>query len=575
MDSIEATRTSSVARVERQGAGRHVERPQHRAGARGGVGGGVPRGQRGDEVGVGRAATGARAVRGQPAPLRAGGAAEAVRRDGRDQGDRGHPPGGVEQVLQDDARAHAPADEVHPGRAQGLHQRGDVLGPVPDAAAGVDGQRVGVAVPPQVDRERPHAAGPGQREQRLLPEQRRAHVAVHEQDDVPVGRSEVRELERLGVQDVLGQPRGAHTGGADPGQQRAGHGDSWSRRRAVQARGRCRRRPPPPRNCQGAHLPSESMSSPRPRRPRSGGRGPAGGGAARRAATRPRRSGAPRGPGPVAVAAAACRAPGSAGGAALVVLTVLVVVGIRAAGEPTPVTANGRCTVAGQRRGADRRAGGLARPRSPAVARVRGLPERAVVIALATAQQESALRNLDYGDRDSLGPVPAAPVAGLGLAGAGAGPGVRGRAVLRPARRGARLGDRPPHGGRAVRAALRLPGGLPEARVDGSGADDGAADRRAELHLAAAGGGWPAERADRGRRRPGRARARRAGRRGVRRRARSTAAAGWPGATWAVAHAERLPGRVGRLRRPDLDRRAAAGPTPGAGDGAVRLELVT
>ena len=38
-----------------------------------------------------------------------------------------------------------------------------------------------------------------------------------------------------------------------------------------------------------------------------------------------------------------------------------------------------------------------------AVARERGLPRRAVVIALATAQQESRLRNLDYGDRDSLG----------------------------------------------------------------------------------------------------------------------------------------------------------------------------
>src|SRR4051812_14280914 len=38
-----------------------------------------------------------------------------------------------------------------------------------------------------------------------------------------------------------------------------------------------------------------------------------------------------------------------------------------------------------------------------AVAHDRGLPERAVVIALATAQQESRLRNLPYGDRDSLG----------------------------------------------------------------------------------------------------------------------------------------------------------------------------
>ena len=49
-----------------------------------------------------------------------------------------------------------------------------------------------------------------------------------------------------------------------------------------------------------------------------------------------------------------------------------------------------------------------------AVARERGLPERAVVIALATAQQESRLRNLDYGDRDSLGLFQQRPSAGWG-----------------------------------------------------------------------------------------------------------------------------------------------------------------
>lgn len=37
------------------------------------------------------------------------------------------------------------------------------------------------------------------------------------------------------------------------------------------------------------------------------------------------------------------------------------------------------------------------------VALRRGLPERAVLVALATAQQESKLRNIDYGDADSLG----------------------------------------------------------------------------------------------------------------------------------------------------------------------------
>ncbi|MEI7034504.1 hypothetical protein [Streptomyces pratensis] len=38
-----------------------------------------------------------------------------------------------------------------------------------------------------------------------------------------------------------------------------------------------------------------------------------------------------------------------------------------------------------------------------AVGTARGMPERAVTIALATALQESGLRNIDYGDRDSLG----------------------------------------------------------------------------------------------------------------------------------------------------------------------------
>jgi hypothetical protein len=38
-----------------------------------------------------------------------------------------------------------------------------------------------------------------------------------------------------------------------------------------------------------------------------------------------------------------------------------------------------------------------------AVGQARGLSARAVTIALATAMQESKLRNLDYGDRDSLG----------------------------------------------------------------------------------------------------------------------------------------------------------------------------
>ncbi|MFI6687254.1 hypothetical protein [Streptomyces sp. NPDC050485] len=46
----------------------------------------------------------------------------------------------------------------------------------------------------------------------------------------------------------------------------------------------------------------------------------------------------------------------------------------------------------------------------------RGMPERAVTIALATALQESGLRNLDHGDRDSLGLFQQRPSQGWGTA---------------------------------------------------------------------------------------------------------------------------------------------------------------
>jgi hypothetical protein len=49
-----------------------------------------------------------------------------------------------------------------------------------------------------------------------------------------------------------------------------------------------------------------------------------------------------------------------------------------------------------------------------AVATSRGLPERAVTIALATALQESRLDNLDHGDRDSLGLFQQRPSQGWG-----------------------------------------------------------------------------------------------------------------------------------------------------------------
>ena len=50
------------------------------------------------------------------------------------------------------------------------------------------------------------------------------------------------------------------------------------------------------------------------------------------------------------------------------------------------------------------------------VALRRGLPARAVTIGLATALQESKLRNLDHGDRDSIGLFQQRPSQGWGTA---------------------------------------------------------------------------------------------------------------------------------------------------------------
>ena len=44
----------------------------------------------------------------------------------------------------------------------------------------------------------------------------------------------------------------------------------------------------------------------------------------------------------------------------------------------------------------------------------RALPQRAVIVALATALQESKLRNLNYGDSDSLGLFQQRPSQGWG-----------------------------------------------------------------------------------------------------------------------------------------------------------------
>lgn len=142
----------------------------------------------------------------------------------------------------------------------------------------------------------------------------------------------------------------------------------------------------------------------RPRRPpaRSGStasRPPARGG--RRPAPRPRRR---------SRSGAARRGLGW-----LLAIATLAVVAVLAVHRDQPATTPiaGRCTVAG----ADlplTTAQAANAATIAAVARSRGLPPQATVIALATAQQESRIRNLDYGDRDSLGLFQQRPSMGWG-----------------------------------------------------------------------------------------------------------------------------------------------------------------
>src|SRR3954447_20343458 len=96
----------------------------------------------------------------------------------------------------------------------------------------------------------------------------------------------------------------------------------------------------------------------------------------------------------------------------VVLVALVVVVGMAwdADGQDAPVDS---CTLPAS--GVTLTGEELANARTIAqVAWDRGLPERAVVIALATAMQESHLRNLDHGDRDSLGLFQQRPSQGWG-----------------------------------------------------------------------------------------------------------------------------------------------------------------
>lgn len=96
------------------------------------------------------------------------------------------------------------------------------------------------------------------------------------------------------------------------------------------------------------------------------------------------------------------------------VVAAAVLVGVAWDTESKGVPAvPGRCTVAGLSMSLTSEQVANAATIASA-GRNRGLPERAIVIALATAQQESRLRNLDYGDRDSLGLFQQRPSSGWG-----------------------------------------------------------------------------------------------------------------------------------------------------------------
>jgi hypothetical protein len=97
----------------------------------------------------------------------------------------------------------------------------------------------------------------------------------------------------------------------------------------------------------------------------------------------------------------------------VVVVVVVLVALSTTTGPEDPATVTAECTLpaTGVRLTPEQ----IANARTIArVGRDRGLPERAVVIALATAMQESGLRNLDHGDRDSLGLFQQRPSQGWG-----------------------------------------------------------------------------------------------------------------------------------------------------------------
>ena len=106
-------------------------------------------------------------------------------------------------------------------------------------------------------------------------------------------------------------------------------------------------------------------------------------------------------------------------GAVLVTVAAVVVVGIvvliALLRSPSPVRSECRITVGSSRYVIDLEQAASATTIT-AVGKRLGFPDHAVTIALATALQESRLRNVAYGDRDSLGLFQQRPSQGWGTA---------------------------------------------------------------------------------------------------------------------------------------------------------------
>ncbi|MPV88174.1 hypothetical protein GB882_05790 [Georgenia ruanii] len=112
------------------------------------------------------------------------------------------------------------------------------------------------------------------------------------------------------------------------------------------------------------------------------------------------------------------RARGCAGGAVLVLAALAVAITgvVLALNALVPRSASGTCLVALPDAGSVRLDADQADNAAlfAAVAAHRELPARAVTIAIATALQESKMRNIDYGDRDSVGLFQQRPSQGWG-----------------------------------------------------------------------------------------------------------------------------------------------------------------